>query len=178
MIRIDTSPVSGWYDLIVAAQKESATALETDLEHYLINLLIRFTSRSDIQPTGLGIDFLQSVDAPYKMQEVGDQCLLLAGLFPNQAQRRNLSLTYFIGLGQQAYASVASAWSPRKNALLFSALSHQFIAVRDVLQATRAAGPQALGNDLLGALSLWQDIASPYAAHIIQRQGTVNTTPH
>jgi hypothetical protein len=42
------------------------------------------------------------------LRDVGDRCLLLAGLYPEQAERRLVSLSYFVDLGRNAYDQLAA----------------------------------------------------------------------
>src|SRR5262249_16860412 len=43
-----------------------------------------------------------------ELREVGDRCLLLAGLYPEQAERRMVSVRYFLDLGSRAYDELSN----------------------------------------------------------------------
>ncbi len=60
----------------------------------------------------MGLEFLKSMEQVGQarrgaLQAVGDQCLLLSGLFPERAPVRRVSLGYFVELGRYAYERCA-----------------------------------------------------------------------
>ena len=46
-----------------------------------------------------------------ELRDVGDRCLLLAGLYPEQAERRLVSTRYFLDIGSHAYGELSHALS-------------------------------------------------------------------
>jgi hypothetical protein len=79
---------------------------------------------------------------PDRLRDVGDRCLLIAGLFPRLANRRRVSTDYYIDLGRGAYAT-ASVRAPRCERELFAELAQGFHSLVDVLAAIRADAAQA-----------------------------------
>src|SRR5205814_3904471 len=77
------------------------------------------------------------------LQQVGDQCLLISGLFPAIAEKRHLKIKYYIDLGQLAYEVIS-----RKNNDIFSVLSKQFVMVMDVLQSFQTCTKEILPAEL------------------------------
>ena len=70
--------------------------------------------------------------------QVGDECLLLAGLFPERAARKHVSVDYFVGIGQQAYQLLTHAhFKWLYDQALFAKLSKDFPNLISVLQAMR-----------------------------------------
>lgn len=144
--------IAQWYALLNEAQRECATYLTPELEYYLANLLIRFTNKPELANSVLGLDFLTSYcAAPFERQqllkETGDKCLLFAGLFPEQALKRQLKLSYFITLGRSAYAMLSEQLYSEE---IFKALESEFSHLMDVLQATRSvAHPQPSTSALI-----------------------------
>ncbi len=132
-----STPLALWYEIIQEAESKSGISLKQDLESYLIFLLIRYIKRPDLLHQILATEFLTGLKHSQSkriivLQEVGDQCLLFSGLFPGIAERRLVKLSYYVNLGQSAYAGVSRIRND-----LFSSLSHQFVRVMNVLQATR-----------------------------------------
>lgn len=70
------------------------------------------------------------------LKDVGDKSLLFCGLFPGMAQRRRVSLEYFIDMGKSAYLSISELHEKHESDL-FHQLSDQFINLHHVLQAMR-----------------------------------------
>ena len=132
-----------WHALVEEAMQRSGLVIDDDLKSYLILTLDHFTTKNKIASTVLAIDFLKAVEltgreSGYQIREVGDECLLLSGLFPERALQKNVSLNYFIGLGQHAYHLLGhqvlpNQWDPE----LFLELSQHFVGLMDVLHAMR-----------------------------------------
>lgn len=127
-IIIQPTSLAQWHQLIEEAQCSRDLNLPEELESYLVYLLMRFTDKTQFAQSVLAIDFLQGK----RPQEVGDKCLLLSGLFPKSAQRKNVGEHYFVNLGQCAYEHSGLSGSD-----LCTLLSEEFLALMHVLRATR-----------------------------------------
>jgi hypothetical protein len=68
------------------------------------------------------------------LRDVGDRCLLIAGLFPRLAERRRVGPDYYAAMGRSAYAGVAAA-TRAGYAVLFAQLAQAFNGMRQVLLA-------------------------------------------
>lgn len=152
-----------WQNLVFDAQKQSAILLKEDLEAYLVFLLMRFTAESSIVSSVLGMEFLKSYQVDNKEQrqclkEVGDKCLLLAGLFPDRAIKKRVTLGYFIHLGQTAYASLAQDLPMGET--LYQKLSNEFPKLIDVLHTLREFNTS---QNLLSLFEQWHATHSPAA---------------
>lgn len=158
---------SQWQALIYEAQKSLSIRLNEDLESYLVFLLMRFTGQPAIAHSVLGLEFLDTHHQlqyrqghPHLLKDVGDKCLLFAGLFPEHALRRRVDHTYYIKLGKSAYSTLSESLFSQ-NALLFSTLCTQFIRLTDILQATRDLNKPE--SDLIRQIELWQATQSKAA---------------
>ena len=88
--------------------------LGEELESYLVFLLIGHMRDTHLHRNAIAIDYLLAKTQAGKrhreeLRTVGDRCLLLAGLYPEQAQQRMVGLDYFIAMGSQAYNELAHA---------------------------------------------------------------------
>jgi len=136
-ILTEATPLALWYEAIHEAQIDSQIALNTDLESYLVYLLMRNMNNRNFAREILAYQFLQGLNRPPQqkgliLQTVGDHCLLISGLFPALAEKRRVKLRYYIELGQLAYGVIS-----QKNNDLFSSLAKQFVPLMDVLQSFR-----------------------------------------
>ncbi|GJM07667.1 MAG: hypothetical protein DHS20C10_14010 [marine bacterium B5-7] len=106
---IQNSSLAEWHTLVNEAQQLDNSTLEEAVESYLVFLLMRFTQDPDLVTSILAIEFLEGVQMRQQqpLRDVADRCLLLSGLFPEQAARRLVSVDYFVGLGQRAYMQLA-----------------------------------------------------------------------
>ena len=103
-----------WVDLVHEAEHDAAAPLGEELESYLVFLLIAHMRDTHLHRNAIAIDYLLAkAQAGQRHREelrtVGDRCLLLAGLYPEQARQRMVGLEYFIAMGSQAYNELAHA---------------------------------------------------------------------
>ena len=140
-VRLEPTSTAQWQALVHEAVRASNTPLSEMLESYLVFLLMRFSRRPDMAARALCLSYLEAAqlsrsDSLVRLRDVGDQCLLLSGLFPHRARRRRVRVNYFIQLGQSAYQN-AAATVRHGAAELYEQLSHGFVGMKDVLQAMR-----------------------------------------
>ena len=106
-----------------AALRESAgragTTLDEAQESYLVFVLLRHQRDAQLLARTQALEWLranacagrQRADA---LRDVGDHCLLIAGLYPALAERRRVSVDYFVDQGRGASQGVPA--SPRQPA--------------------------------------------------------------
>src|SRR5690242_18735134 len=92
-----------WQRVLKEAQADCSVQLEQTLEMYLISLLDRYLDQPEIARQIFAKAFLEAMQRQdhlrnYSLQQIGDQCLLYAGLFPKAADRRLVKLDYFVDL--------------------------------------------------------------------------------
>lgn len=134
---------------------------------------MRYTNKPEVIKKILALEFLQGVDlTPAKrtlaLQEVGDKCLLFAGLYPNIAAKRLVRISYFVNMGQAAYVRIS-----KKSNDLYELLSTQFVSLMDVLQSIRLYSKKYPDLLPIQAYELWNDTGSRRALSIL-RQYTCN----
>lgn len=139
---LHTNPLAQFYTLVTEAQQQAHCSLQLDLESYLVFLLMRYVQKPEISSQLLGLKFLEARINPLAysehLRDVGDGCLLLAGLFPDQAEKRRVSDTYWIELGQSAFSHLAT-YTPPAESQLYHTLCQEFVPLTCVLKATRMA---------------------------------------
>ncbi len=173
MSEIVTGPTAAaqWQQLVQCAAAECEQRLEEELESYLVFLLMRFASKPQFADTVLALEYLHSAmeegrQQADRLRDVGDQCLLYAGLFPLRARRRMVRVRYYVDLGRSAYRQLAErvqqGW-----AQTFDRLADEFVGLRDVLQAMRELDRPA-ELDSLALHELWQQCGSRRAGNQLQ----------
>lgn len=134
------APAELWQALVREAGQRIARPLDESREHYLVFVLLRFQRDAHLLSRTQALAWLHaqeqmgSVRADL-LRDVGDGCLLIAGLFPGVAQRRRLSVDYFIDLGRGAYSDVADTRC--SDASLFAQLAHSYRELVHTLAALR-----------------------------------------
>ena len=165
---LQATPLALWYETIHEAQKASAIFLEEEVESYLVFLMMRYTARPDVIQQIIASTFLKGLEMRFKqrethLQEVGDVCLLLSGLFPAVAQKRLVNISYFVNIGQSAYGSISQSTND-----LYSLLAHQFVSLMDVLQSMRCYSEKHPDLLPLEAYELWSETGSKRAFSLIK----------
>jgi len=130
-----------WHDLVCEGEQRRHLALGEMLESYLVFALMRHCGDGALARRTMALDWLQAHESPMtpdRLRDVGDRCLLIAGLFPQLAQQRRVSNDYYIDLGRGAYASAAMR-APRCERSLFAELAQAFRSLVDVLEAIRGS---------------------------------------
>lgn len=170
-ILLEPTATAQWHGLVREAARVCDSDLDEELESYLVFLLMRFAQRPDMARSVLALDYLRGLQRPRQreqLQDVGDQCLLYSGLFPQRARRRRVALSYYVDLGRAAYLQLGENLE-RSWGQLFERLSEAFVRLRDVLQATRALNtPDPL--DPLTLHELWAECGSGHAGATLSVQ--------
>lgn len=135
------TPVEVWQSLIQDAYERTGKQLDESSESYLVFVLLRYQADTSLLTRTQGMDWLESLalvgsartDA---LRDVGDRCLLVAGLFPAHAERRHVGTDYFITIGQSAYQSVADL-TRQAYAALYAQLARHYGELVNTLNAVR-----------------------------------------
>ncbi|MDX5333635.1 MAG: hypothetical protein LPK58_06275 [Gammaproteobacteria bacterium] len=169
---VEPTSTAQWQRLVREAGREARRELDEELESYLVMLLARGLREVDGLSRVVALDYLHSLaaggqDGVARLRDVGDRCLLTAGLFPHRAERRLVRIAYFVDLGRSAYDELAARLG-RAAAELFRHVAAAFVPLMEVLQAMRMLdGHPAL--NALEAAELIQDTGSEAARRELAR---------
>ncbi len=167
-----------WHELVKEAEGVNGIRLDEELESYLVFLLMRYTEHTELAARALALEYLESAqlsgnERNARMRDVGDQCLLLSGLFPRRAQRRRVSISYYVDLGRGAYQTAADA-TQAAMAVMFNNLSRSFVSMMDTLQAIRSLNSETSLLEPIQAYELWNDTNSLNARRILEKMSHSN----
>ncbi len=132
-----------WHHVVKHAHEQSGYQYDEDIENYLVMTLENFLTDSAFATETVALKLLQNTSIDQEaskgdLRAVGDECLLISGLFPERAYKRNVSLGYYIGAGKQAYNTLSHHDGEAcHNAALFAALSQHFVGLMDILHLIR-----------------------------------------
>lgn len=162
---LENTEIAQWYNLIQQAEQEYGCQLDESMESYLAFTLMRFMKDQDLATQALALDYLRAHGLPRSMRleqlrDVGDQCLLLSGLFPKRAEKRLVRVSYYVGLGRSAYHHLSEG-AQQASAELYRQLAEAFVTLMDVLQVIRQFSSPALLP--IQTLELWSDTGSRHA---------------
>jgi hypothetical protein len=135
---------SQWHALLNEAQALTECYLDEEIESYLVFLLMRFSQTPDLSSSVLAMDFLEAKQVRgqqkiERLQQLGDKSLLFSGLYPGLAEKKLVSVDYFIHIGTSAYYSAANLES-YKNCNLYNALGKEFVMMATVLNKLQPPG--------------------------------------
>lgn len=137
-IDLHANPVAQWHRLICDAEAAATYHLDEELQSYVVFLLMRFVDNPDISNKILALDYINGLRCRGtrhhdRLRDVGDTCLLYAGLFPGRAQRKRVSSDYFTNLGRGAY-QVLSDNPEHIQRLVYRRLCDTFDNIVQILQ--------------------------------------------
>jgi len=159
---LQPTEVAQWHALVSEAQVASHRSLDESLESYLVFLLMRFSGRPELANKVMAMEFLEAQreqnQKTDRLRDVGDQCLLFSGFFPQIAASRQVKVSYFVALGRTAYDQLSSMID-RQSDQLYARLAHAFVGMMDVMHAMRGLSGQPI-LDPLAAAELWADTGS------------------
>ena len=135
-------PLELWHQLVIDGIQAMGYNFSESLENYLVLTLKAFSTEHTLGDNTFAFDIFTASQSHHSQQHtlyrtLGDQCLILSGLFPEQALHRNVTLSYFTTLGQHAYSHAASSASYKQDSQLFTALCEHFVGLSDVLNTLR-----------------------------------------
>ncbi|MBU1190953.1 MAG: hypothetical protein KKA36_00165 [Gammaproteobacteria bacterium] len=170
---LEPTATAQWHALVSEAEVAAAQTLDETLESYLVFLLMRFVARPDLANRALAIDYLRGSATQGQLQEtqlrdVGDLCLLLSGMYPQQADRRLVQVSYYVDLGRGAYGQLAERLR-HAGAGVYQQLCQGFVALMDVLQAMRSLDGKPVMAPLQ-SLELWAETGSQSAWQRLRAQ--------
>jgi hypothetical protein len=164
---LHTRDTAHWRALVTAAEASVQSCLENELESYLVMVLLRFAAQERaIEEHGVPVE-QRSGDAAGREQragELGDRCLVIAGLMPDRAQELGMSMRQVVEIGRNAYREEAQ----RSRNPLFRRLAEQFVVLMDVLQVMRTLDADVLIVDLFRIYDQWRDTGSQYAFRVLR----------
>lgn len=147
-----------WCDVVREAARRARVELDEELESYLVFVLMRHLGDVGLGERALALQYLDALLMQGRLREdalrdTGDRCLLIAGLFPEQAQRRNVSLGYFLELGVAAYRAEAEHVRAALSTL-YKHLATAFTSLVRALVELRRFSGEWRGPDALGRYAL------------------------
>jgi hypothetical protein len=164
----DPASETEWRLLLGEAEALTGVVLDRETGDYLVQLLIRTATQPRLLAGLMALDRLTEQTSGGSrlahLRDIGDQCLLFAGLYPQQAAERNVRVSHFISLGRTAYRQANDLM---EGSSVFGKLCDGFLSLLELLHAMRAL---RLGSDLspLHAFELWDDTGSGLALHHIR----------
>ena len=174
--QIITGPneLSQWHSLVQQAEHSFGCQLDEAMESYLVFALMRFMRQHNLGANALALDFLGAQDKPKslrleQLRDIGDQCLILSGLFPQRAQKRLVRVSYYVRMGRSAYQHLG-AQIERTRADLYHQLAETFVLLMDLLQTIREFNSPALQP--IQAHELWSDTGSRRAFAVLAGDAT------
>lgn len=158
-----------WRLLLGQAEALTGYVLDRDTGDYLVQLLIRTATQPRLLSGLLALDRLTQQAAGASrlahLRDIGDQCLLFAGLFPHEAAERNVRVSHFISLGRTAYRQADDLLGQSS---VFGQICDGFVALLELLHAMRELGEGCVRLTPLHAFELWDDTGSDRALRYIR----------
>jgi hypothetical protein len=162
---LEQTEVAQWHSLIKEAEEQCNCHLDETMESYLVFTLMRFMKDQDLATQAMALEYLRTHGLPKSMRieqlrDIGDQCLLLSGLYPQRAEKRLVRVSYYVNMGRSAYHHISDSVQ-KSVADLYLQLAEAFVTLMDLLQTIREFSSPALQP--IQSLELWSDTGSARA---------------
>ena len=159
---LEASNLAQWHKLVRDAESESGCQLDEVMESYLVFTLMRFMKNQDLCTQAMALDYLNLHNLPdvirsEQLRNIGDQCLLLSGLFPKRANKRMVRVSYYVDMGRSAYQHLSNT-AQQATADLYKQLADAFVLLMDLLQTIRRFSSPVLQP--MQSYELWSDTGS------------------
>jgi len=159
---LEQTEVAQWHSLIKEAEEQCSCHLDESMESYLVFTLMRFMKDQDLATQAMALEYLRSHNLPKSMRiehlrDIGDQCLLVSGLYPQRAEKRLVRVSYYVNMGRSAYHHISDNVQ-QSVADLYRQLAETFVTLMDLLQTIREFSSPALQP--FQNLELWSDTGS------------------
>ena len=180
---LEETEAAQWVSLVRQAEQEYGCHLDETIESYLVFTLMRFMKDQDLATQAVALDYLRAHGLPKslrldQLRNIGDQCLLLSGLYPKRAERRLVRVSYYVNIGRSAYQHISEGMQ-QAAAELYRQLAEAFVMLMDLLQTIREFSSPILQP--IQTLELWSDTGSLRAfnrmdgASLPLHEGLINT---
>ncbi len=151
-ILLHPTETAHWHSLVCEAEQAAHHFLDEELQSYLVFMLMRYLAKPQIASSIVALDYIKGMhasgNAQYEtLRDVGDTCLLHAGLFPERSIRRRVTNDYYVEMGCGAYLKLAEAIS-HGFAKIYGRLSTDFVGVMSILQSMREMGGSPIPDNL------------------------------
>ena len=171
---LDSSELSQWHTLVSEAEQDYGCQLDEAMQSYLVFTLMRFAKNSQLNAKALALDYLKSHHLSNnlrneRLRDIGDQCLLVSGLYPQSAEKRLVGAGYYVDLGRSAYHHISTV-TQKGIAELYLQLAESFVLLMDLLQTIRQYSTPILQP--IAAMELWQQTGSRVALKQILHSAT------
>ena len=143
--------------------------IQPEIENYLVYVLACMSNDFDFVPcrSVTGRDLTPSMKRQRRLQDIrliGEQSLVVAGLFPDHAQRTGIPLLYLMDKGRNAYRELARALP---GDFIYAYICRHFVNIVDVLQKLAEICGDNHSMDLIQACELWQETGSRHSWSVI-----------
>lgn len=171
---LEPTDTAQWLQLVRDAETEYGQLLDEDMESYLVYMLMRQSKNCSLAQAALALDYLRTADfagshRDNKLRDIGDQCLIVSGLFPRRAAKRNVRVSYYVEMGQSAYHYLSHSLQ-HATGDLYRHLSETFIVLMDILQTIRSFNSPVLQP--IQSFELWSDTGSRSCYQRLAQHGT------
>lgn len=180
---IQLAEVAGWRALLTEAQHVARVYLAPEVEDYLLRLLYQAVGQAgdhiETDPQAF-VDRMarRRATAPHELLAVGDESLIFAGLFPEQAIREGIPITYFVQVGVNAYREFAATQREAAAGITYTTLANQFVDLLDVLHTLRELQQDTPCIDPLNAYQLWHEVGSSHAWQVLRQFTSASPSLH
>ncbi len=174
-------------ELVKEALSRQKISAPEAVEFYLVNLLKGYLQTQELygtppenfceEPLAFLYGRAQQADSQVRvtlLRRLGDFSLFIAGYFPSSITRQLVDVSYYVQMGENAYAYLTQL-VPYRNALveIFSELAKRFVAYVDILTEVSEKSGLKKDSDLLRLYEMWLKTGSERACQKLTESGII-----
>jgi hypothetical protein len=187
-LSVVAQPAEFFKQEITKALQNQKVAVDPDTEFYLVDLLSRFmitrnlyaadesgAMREEVLALLLGeaMSAPDSVRRHRGLRRLGDVSLYTAGFFSDSLSRKIVDVDYYIGMGRNAYGSLAQSGFDSLLRKVFIELSQRFDKFVDVLAEISDASSMKDAKNILRLYEVWLRTGSRRAEKNLKEAGII-----
>ena len=161
-----------------------AVAAEDMTEFYLVNLLSQYhESQESFCPEGedilskpLALRFIEDTDGDMVtrrkgLRRLGDTALLIAGFYAERVRRGIVDISYYVGMGEAAYARLSSLQDEPVFASLYRELASKFSEFAEALSNLAPWNTASSDRDLVKIYERWIETGDENLKDLLEECG-------
>jgi hypothetical protein len=180
-----SSPTEFFHKLISEAQSNQGISLTPNVEFYIVQLLSQYVSSTGQSfSNSLALTYAKAMESSHGdrmllLKQIGDNALFISGFFREFFTRKCFDMSYYIGMGANAYGELSALTSKHGKSSKQAAQTYREMAksfsqsVEVLLYVAKITFPE--NNDpsenLLNTYEAWLDTASTQLEEELRSQG-------
>lgn len=162
-LELTLSPQEFFHNQVTEACQELQTALDKDLEFYIVNLLCTYIDPPDLETflsRPLALQLKQALESSHNdqfklLKNMGDRSLYFAGFFQEYFTSKSIDVNYYISMGSNAYMRISETQPDSSFASIYKGLCRTFSQLVEVISVVADRNHINQDSSILALYEKW-----------------------